>query len=551
MSAAIEMAAESRPRRRWRPAPLLAMAVFVVVALLHWPVLRHEFVWDDVQISVDGYVHDLRNLSDVLTLQVLGADVLDNNRPGMLASLMFDAALWGRRPAGYHLTNVFFHAANAALLVLLAARIAGVGPQRVPGSGWSRSALVSAAVAILFFALHPAVVEPVAVVAFREDPQTTFFLLVSVWFALALSGASSRRAWWFAAGSLLAVAGAVSTKESGAVAPLILAACATIAATPATRRVWSCLVLCSMATVVAFLVARFAAAPSHSDVYLSAPARLFTDVSDWIGLQARIMVFHAERLLNPALLAADYTSRSYAHIPTAGAVAGIALVLLGLAVLAWRRPATRIGIALTLGGLAAVGNLVPLFNPVADRYLYLPLAGAALAVAVLAVQCTSGAWRTSIGLALAPLLLLVAVEHRRRLTVFQDDVSLWTDTLNKTPESIVAGNLRGWAEYRRGDYAAALRSFELALANAGGREPDSWAGGALACHRLGDAAAAEHAYRSAVELLPLFREPDRIRRAYFWPDEHLATLAEIARPTGLWIEAETSAVTARVVAKHP
>jgi tetratricopeptide (TPR) repeat protein len=85
---------------------------------------------------------------------------------------MLDCQLWGLAPAGHHLTNVLFHAANAVLLFLVLASMTG--------TRW-RSALVAG-----LFAWHPLHVESVAWVAERKDVLSAFFCLLTfaayVWY---------------------------------------------------------------------------------------------------------------------------------------------------------------------------------------------------------------------------------------------------------------------------------------------------------------------------------------------------------------------------------
>ena len=76
--------------------------------------------------------------------------------------------LYGKNPAGHHITNVFLHAANAILLFLLLLYMTGY---------LGRSAMVA-----FLFALHPAHVESVAWLAERKDLLCAFF-----WFAALLA----------------------------------------------------------------------------------------------------------------------------------------------------------------------------------------------------------------------------------------------------------------------------------------------------------------------------------------------------------------------------
>ena len=83
------------------------------------------------------------------------------------------AALWGTDARGYHLTNVALHAANAALVYVLARAM-------FARAGMTRARQTGAALAALLFALHPLRVESVAWVTERRDVLSTFFLLLTV-----------------------------------------------------------------------------------------------------------------------------------------------------------------------------------------------------------------------------------------------------------------------------------------------------------------------------------------------------------------------------------
>ena len=91
-----------------------------------------------------------------------------NWHPLTWISHMVDWSLYGKNPAGHHMTNVCLHAANAVLLFLLLLYMTGY---------LGRSAMVA-----FLFALHPAHVESVAWIAERKDVLCAFF-----WFAALLA----------------------------------------------------------------------------------------------------------------------------------------------------------------------------------------------------------------------------------------------------------------------------------------------------------------------------------------------------------------------------
>ena len=79
---------------------------------------------------------------------------------------MIDWDLYGKNPAGHHITNLCLHAASAVLLFLLLLYMTGF---------LGRSAMVA-----FLFALHPVHVESVAWVAERKDVLCGFFWIVTL-----------------------------------------------------------------------------------------------------------------------------------------------------------------------------------------------------------------------------------------------------------------------------------------------------------------------------------------------------------------------------------
>jgi protein O-mannosyl-transferase len=150
--------------RNW--AALICFLLAVGTLLVFWPVTRHEFVaYDDQE-----YVYENAIVRKGLTAHgfvwAWTHSHSANWHPLTWLSHMLDCELFGLKPAGHHLTNVFFHVTNSVLLFLLL--------RKLTGAMW-RSAFVAA-----LFALHPLHVESVAWVAERKDVLCAFFGLLSL-----------------------------------------------------------------------------------------------------------------------------------------------------------------------------------------------------------------------------------------------------------------------------------------------------------------------------------------------------------------------------------
>ncbi len=477
-----------------RPVPppaLGAGAVAVLAAAVYLPSLGADFAWDSLmQVRYDEFIHDLRNLPAVLSLRVLSMDVLDFNRPTQLLSLMADAALWGRHPLGFHLTSVLLHAGVTALLFLFGRRLIG---------HWA--ALAAAAL----FAVHPLAVESVSEVSNREDVLATFFTLAGL-NAAALWGASWR-------GALMALPCfflAIGAKETAVIAPLLLTLYWWWFRRSEPPRPWLMLIAATALVVGGFLAARLALAPEASLIFVRKPERIG---GGWLGmaqLQPRIWAFYLAQIVWPHDLCADYGLWNLRHFPLLVALVVLAVTWAGQLWLGRNDRAFGFGAATFWLGLLPVSNLVPLYQPLADRFLYLPLAGMALSAGALAARFRRGP--LLLGLLALPLAPLSWQQQR----VWHDELALWQHTVRANPGSILGYNNLGCALVNTGRLDEAMRAFRRALELSDGRNAETWAQIALILNEQGQTSQADAAFRKAVELDARFADPEVLLRAAIW-----------------------------------
>jgi tetratricopeptide (TPR) repeat protein len=102
-----------------------------------------------------------------------------NWHPLTWLSHMLDCDLFLLNPAGHHLVNILFHAANAALQFGLILRLTNPLPAADEPAGEPRNIWPAALVAALF-AWHPLHVESVAWISERKDVLSTFFTLLTL-----------------------------------------------------------------------------------------------------------------------------------------------------------------------------------------------------------------------------------------------------------------------------------------------------------------------------------------------------------------------------------
>ena len=493
--------------RRWGTIGLLAAATFLAFV----PALGGGFVYDSrIQILTDPFLHDAANWPAVLSGRVLGMDVLDFNRPAMLASLMLDAAIWGKNPFGYHLTSVLFHVLNVVLVWLLLDRLKASGPD----SGL----LTPAAIGALVFALHPIVTETVCEPSYREDLLVATFTLAALVIAPsrslpqpegAAAGPADVTAWRVAACVGCALL-AIASKESGIVLPPLLLVAWGLFGRNEPRRFWAPAIGGTTLVVAAFLAARFLLEPAESRIF-GKPVPLGGSLQAAIAIQPRILALDAQLILWPFNQSADYQLSSLDHLPLPRALFILAVV--GTA-LAWgARHDRRIGLAAALIVLSIlpVANLWPIFQPVADRYLYLPLVG----VAIIVASVLESPWwkerteaRRCATMAALAMVGILGVACIRRESVWHDPVALWQDTLRKAPNSFVAAWGLGEALFDAGRPAEAERFARKAVKLSGGEDGGAWATLAVIVAERGRTAEGQEHLSRALAADPLLADPD-------------------------------------------
>lgn len=395
-----------------RPLALLLLVSTAAAAAYLCATLGHGFVYDDHRFvegnpGMDAVASAPWRAFDPRTASMDGAEP-GMWRPLRTLSFVLDRAVLGPGPAGMLLSSALLHGVATALVFAL-------------GTALGLRDLGSAAGAAIF-GLHPVQAEAVSWISARGD------LLAAV-LLLAATASHLRRARPVLVAGLVGLA--FLAKEAALAAPLLLAV-ADLAAGGWARLRERRRSYVAAAAGLGALVAVRALVLASVDAPFGQGGGIGKGPLDTLAALPAAYAWYAGRVLLPSPGTFDVQLGASALLAMAG--------LAGAAVLAsWERvrlPAAAAAPArcAALWALAALAPvtllqvLFPLKILVADRFLYLALAGPALAAGAVAVSAGPRAVRGV--LAASPLLLLATLPASAR---WASDEALWQDTLDRDP----------------------------------------------------------------------------------------------------------------------
>ena len=382
-------------------------------------------------------------------------------------TLSFDYVVWGMNPLGYHLQSLLWHAANASLVFVLAARmLRSAWPAATAGS-----LRLGAGTAALFFALHPLRVESVAWITERRDLVSGFFYLLTVLCYLVMLERvdGARRRWYWAALGVYIVA--LLSKSIVISLPLVLLVLdvyplrrltAATWRSPEGRRV--------LLEKVPFLVLALALAVLTAVSFRSRLSPLdHYGPGARIGMAAYSLVFYVWKTVVPADLSPVYELPWRVSLLDAAFLTATIAVVAALVALIVARRWWPAGLAVALVyalGIAPVSGLVHAGPQlVADRYSYIATLGLALLIggALMGVLARAAAGELRPGLArlvvgaVGMWIVILSALTISQVMVWRSDRTLWEHALAIDPD---CGHCnKAFARYQAttGDAEARLR----------------------------------------------------------------------------------------------
>ncbi|MGD8264624.1 MAG: tetratricopeptide repeat protein [Desulfobacterales bacterium] len=449
--------------------PLLPIALLVFVCLVVYAnSLSNGFVFDDFGAIVENkYLGQpgklLASLFSHSYFAVAGLEA--SYRPVATLSYFLIYSIAGLDPFYYHLASLLLHTINAVLVYCLANLIL--------------QHRLNALIAGLLFATHPALSEAVNCIDFNDDLLAAFFFLLAFIGYVRLNAAEvSSRVGNYSLTLIFFFFGLLS-KEMAITLPAMVILYDLVlrdadrqpltiqkALTTLKKRVH--VYAGYLAVSLIYIIIRFLLLVSPDGYLESSYGGLFERI---IYLPGHIFSF-IKLALFPSDLTADYVFAYPNSFFDSLNLIGVAVVvgLAGASFFIYRySKAIFFGIWWFLITLLPVSNLIEIYNPFAERYLYIPMIGFCLVVPIVISGLVGGRFTkpsTATLATLIPALAIISVYSFvtiSRNPDWRNNFVLWSKTVQSSPDSLIAHGGLGRAYQDQGKLDAAIKEFEIAL----------------------------------------------------------------------------------------
>jgi protein O-mannosyl-transferase len=352
--------------------------ILTLIFLTYTPILFNHFIGDDhILIEKNTFYASWKNMPRlfekgyIANLKVINysSETLSDFGPGSVSyrpvsnlTYFFDYSLFQAKPYGSHLINILIHSANAILVYWLINRL------------FSSSLL--GLFAGLLFSLHPVQSEAVAVMSYRADIVAAFFVLNSFyfWVKFQQGGYLRRKYYW---GSLSMFFLGLLSKESAVMLPFVIVCFDQLLAVPRLSVRFRCKCYLGFVSILIFYLYLYLIVFPNSSFSFHWLGGTFINHClimgyIWHTYLINILLPWTVKLIPglycpvPPLLSSLVTAKI-----------GLALIIFLVSIwLLWRNYKQAVFFLLWYSLFyLPVSNLVPIANPMAYRFMYLPSIG--------------------------------------------------------------------------------------------------------------------------------------------------------------------------------
>lgn len=448
---------------------LTAILLIVIVSFaVYGNTLKNGFVYDDEFTIVNNtLIKSLYNLPKLFQKDYFTLSGEGTYRPVVTLTYLLDYALYGLQPWGYHLTNVLLHVINGVLLYIFLSLITEPSITNNKSSSISERLFSNAPLLIsLLFVTNPVLTEAVNGISYREDLLVFLFSIAALTLYVVLRTRHeviTQNTTIFFILSCWLYFLALLSKEMALTFPLIVI-CYGWVFSKEKIKIKSLLFnrynIGYLVVTLVYIYLRF--------YYFRNPAN--GEVPPWqlterLSTIPWLVITYIKLIVFPISLSADYVIEPIKSLFSMPFIYCTALTGLTIAA-AWksRNRIITFGIMFFIIALIPVYNIIPIGNPLAERYLYMPLLGLTIVAGLIFHQIVVSKYKSlSIKAALLFIITIYSVTVVERNSVWKNSYSLWSDTVQKMPNSSRAHTSLGIVYYDKGWVDKAIEQHQIAI----------------------------------------------------------------------------------------
>lgn len=443
---------------------IISIVLFIFSFLLYFQTIFHDFVnYDDDWLILDN--HKIRSLEN--TARFFTEHTATDYLPMKELSYALDYYFFGTKPAAYHLTDVLLYGLTVVFIFLFLMELS---------ESWRFSAISS-----MIFLFHPLHAEVVNWASARKDSLSGLFFYASFYFFtrhLKREDLKKSSIYLF---SLLLFLLSLLSKPSVITAPILLLVMELTFFNSNKKGLFPAgtlkRIIPFMAVSLFFTFITLNTAVEQDVVkeyWKGSPYVTFLTMITVIGDYMRLVLF-------PFNLCVRYQIDFQNHFLSSDVLINfliIILILLSAFLLRKRNRWFFFGICWFFTGILPVSNIIPIAILKADRYIYLPSFGLIIIMAFFLTEIFSDI-RGDIGtqklfsgkMQVKPfisgfagiILILLALLTLSRSSDWKDGLTLWQDTIKKSPGDYLVLNNMGSTYKELGRYDEAEKLFKMAI----------------------------------------------------------------------------------------
>lgn len=415
---------------------------------------------------------------------------------------------------GYHILNILIHGITAWLVYWLAVLI--FSSPVLKDKPIAKDKKVVALAAALLFVAHPLATQSVTYIIQRMSSMAAMFYLLSI--AMYMMGRYTQpeqsKKYLYFAGCAVAAIGAMLTKENAFTLPFAILLVEVFFLQPPGRSIsfkdyrviLLGVVLLLFVAVGYFKFASFVhtSFKIHSDV-----ADRTLSASNYLYTQFSVILKYIQLLLVPARLNLDYDYKLVYHFTDPRSITSffMLLAILALGVILFKKQRIfSFGIFWFFLTLSIESSIIPLQDVIFEHRTYLPSFGFFLCMSY-GIYLLTWEHYKKVGIAAVALFVVVyGVLTFERNKVWENEITLWTDVIEKSPHKARCYNNRGDDFMEEGKLSEAMDDFNKAL--------EIYPGFAMAYYNRANVYKKQEKFQESIA--------DYTKAIELWPDLHKA-----------------------------